>query len=82
MKKLVSKIKNFFRQSKGGRKDYVCFEWSEEENSQYKNFAMEHFEKCGEPAPWLCFRYENGECIKKMVCPVCKTEYTITKATK
>lgn len=79
MRKLVSKIKNFFSPSNDCGDEHICFEWSEEENSQYEKFAVEHFEECGIPTPWLCFKYANGKWVKKMVCPACKTEYTIIK---
>ena len=51
MRKIFSKIKKFFSPLKGGGNDYICFEWSEEENSQYERFAMEHFGECGVPTP-------------------------------
>jgi hypothetical protein len=51
MRKLVSKIKNFFRPSNEYGDEHICFEWSEEENSQYEKFAVEHFEECSVPTP-------------------------------
>ena len=79
MRTLFSKIKKFFSSLNGCRNEHICFEWSEEENSQYERFAVEHFGECGVPTPWLCFKYANGKWAKKIVCPVCKKEYTIIK---
>ena len=41
MRKLVSKIKNFFSPSNDCGDEHIWFEWSEEENSQYERFAVE-----------------------------------------
>ena len=79
MRKIFSKIKKFLSPSNDCGKEQICFEWSEEENSQYERFTIEHFGECGVPTPWLCFKYANGKWVKKIVRPVCKTEYTIIK---
>lgn len=78
LKNIIEKIKKLFLEKKI-ENNIICFEWSEEENSQYERFAVEHFEECGIPTPWLCFKYANGKWYKKLVCPVCNSEYVIIK---
>ena len=57
----------------------ICFEWDENDNAQYEQFAVEHFEECGVPTPWLCFKYVGRTLHKKMVCPVCGAEHHFSK---
>lgn len=81
MKKIIKKIKDFFKSSLQSKcdGDVICFEWSEIENAQYEKFAVEHFEECSTSTPWLCFKFVNGKWYKKMVCPVCGEEQIIKK---
>lgn len=74
-REIKKKIKSLFKHEDSG--ETICFEWSENENAQYERFAVEHFEECGVPTPWMCFKYANNKWYKKMVCPACGAEYII-----